>query len=38
MIDANFFWRMFELTGSITAYLAYRDLVGRVESRDRKFV
>ncbi|OWZ82867.1 YqzL family protein [Natranaerobius trueperi] len=26
MVDKNFFWKVFELTGSITAYLIYRDL------------
>ncbi|WP_081627914.1 YqzL family protein [Caldisalinibacter kiritimatiensis] len=27
MIDANLFWKLFELTGSITAYLMYKSLV-----------
>lgn len=26
MINANFFWRIFELTGSISAYLMYKKL------------
>ncbi|NLM45262.1 MAG: YqzL family protein [Firmicutes bacterium] len=26
MIDANFFWKLFERTGSVTAYLLYRRL------------
>ncbi|MGI5839867.1 MAG: YqzL family protein [bacterium] len=27
MVRAEFFWRIFELTGSITAYLMYRQLL-----------
>ncbi|HHY32681.1 MAG TPA: YqzL family protein [Firmicutes bacterium] len=27
MLGADFFWRLFEVTGSITAYLIYRMLV-----------
>ncbi|HHY47122.1 MAG TPA: YqzL family protein [Firmicutes bacterium] len=26
MLTADFFWRIFEVTGSITAYLMYRRL------------
>ncbi|MTI68225.1 MAG: YqzL family protein [Firmicutes bacterium] len=26
MIDANFFWNLFQLTGSINAYLMYKKL------------
>ncbi|HEY8424390.1 MAG TPA: YqzL family protein [Limnochordales bacterium] len=26
MLTADFFWRLFEATGSITAYLLYRQL------------
>jgi hypothetical protein len=27
MLGADFFWRLFELTGSITAYLIYKMLI-----------
>ncbi|NLS44172.1 MAG: YqzL family protein [Firmicutes bacterium] len=27
MLGADFFWRLFELTGSVTAYLIYKMLV-----------
>lgn len=27
MFDAEFFWKMFELTGSINAYLIYKALI-----------
>ncbi|MGE5583451.1 MAG: YqzL family protein [Bacillota bacterium] len=26
-LSADFFWRVFETTGSITAYLIYREIV-----------
>ncbi|MGF7059554.1 YqzL family protein [Brassicibacter mesophilus] len=27
MINAEFFWKMFELTGSVNAYLMYKKLI-----------
>ncbi|HHU50848.1 MAG TPA: YqzL family protein [Firmicutes bacterium] len=27
MLSAEFFWKIFEVTGSITAYLLYKELV-----------
>ncbi|WP_420848195.1 YqzL family protein [Natranaerofaba carboxydovora] len=27
MLTADFFWRLFKLTGSVTAYLIYKELV-----------
>ncbi|MTI49517.1 YqzL family protein [Sporosalibacterium faouarense] len=27
MVDANFYWKIFSLTGSIAAYLMYRKLL-----------
>ncbi|MGE5576557.1 MAG: YqzL family protein [Syntrophothermus sp.] len=31
MLTADFFWKLFEATGSITAYLLYRELVSHVQ-------
>ncbi|MBA2133613.1 YqzL family protein [Hydrogenispora sp. UU3] len=27
MLSAEFFWKLFEITGSITAYLLYKELI-----------
>ncbi len=38
MLNEHFFWKMFELTGSITAYLVYRDLAFQIKSQNRNLV
>lgn len=27
ILSAEFFWKIFEITGSVTAYLVYRELI-----------